>query len=135
MTLDEILQKCGISLRPDFTQDKQRDGSEFMFAKRFTIGDKTVEWVHFGDFAKDINETWSGAEDLNPMEICALAEQIAATKEAFTREKLLNQERVADEAVDFIQRECTDRGDHRVFRAKESVLGTRCFYLPASSRF
>lgn len=107
--LIDVLRANGIAIVPDFTQAKQRSGSQFLFTQTFTIGEKTVTKVIFGDFKTDNIGSWLSDDNLSPDELKAFGEEQQKRSEEFENFKKEQWAITKEEAKAFLQT-CSDRG-------------------------
>lgn len=81
MTLAEALKKHGIEISPQFNAGILRNGPQWLSAKEIRRGDKLIQWAAFGDFKRDIADSWRGSDQaLTPDEEKEIAGLVAETE-------------------------------------------------------
>lgn len=106
--LIDVLRANGIAIVPDFSQAKQRNGSQWLFTGSFTIGEKSVRWGYFGDFKTKAEGHWL-SDNLSPEEVVEATRQLIQVKEKYQKERVEGYKHAADEAKRMLQ-QAADRG-------------------------
>lgn len=121
-TLAETLRDYSIQIDPDFTQAKQRNGSQWLFPTETKVGEQTLQSATFGDFKTGFEGSWEGWEgDLPDEERKALTKQRkkAAAEKRAMQETHWEEARV--EAIRFLRESCTDRGQPTPYLVRKKI--------------
>lgn len=63
-----LLRENKLTLTPTFDGSFLRDGSQWFKGQVLTVGERTIYWACFGDFARNISKQWVSSEKLSHTE-------------------------------------------------------------------
>lgn len=111
-SLESVLAEHGLTLTPDFTMGKVRDGSQWLFCFSLDLGGKIVQIAHFGDFRTGVEGTWEGYEgELTTDQTVKKNEELGKARALSLGMKVTQWEEARLETARFLKEECTDRAE------------------------
>lgn len=120
VSLELALKNAGISIVPDWTAGKQRNGSQWLFLHELTVGDKTIQCASFGDFRAGTEFSWGG-EGLSPTEKKAYEKARKEHDVARREAQEAHWKDLLPGVATFLRDECVDRGEPTPYLAKKGL--------------